>query len=54
MGVGKAAHLDLRHPGVPARCARNVPKMTMSVVPPGVMAGVTRMSVPPCAMVRSC
>ena len=44
MGVGKAAHLYLRHAGIPTRCARDVPIMTISVVPPGVMAGITRMT----------
>ncbi len=54
MGVGKAAHLYLRHAGIPTRCARDVPIMTISVVPPGVMAGITRMNVPRGAVMRPC
>src|SRR5258708_23880298 len=54
MGVGKPTHLHLRHADMPARCARDVPIMTISVVPPGVMTGVARMSVPRGAVMRPC
>jgi hypothetical protein len=54
LGGGETARLHPRHAALPARCARDVAMMTMPVMVPGMMAGVMRMSVPPCAVLRLC
>ena len=63
MGASKAPRLHLRDAGIPARHARDVPIMTLSVVPHGVVAsvvphgvmtGVMRVSVMPRDVVRPC
>ena len=54
LALAKPRDLHLRDAALPARRARDVPMMTMSVVTSRMMADVMRVSVTPCAVMRPC